>query len=307
MSSLGLPTNINTLWSCRCQWSWSWWQHICHHKLQKSMHWVCDWLSTNKLWHTEYFMCIFFKLHMHFLYSTAGTEAEHEKYHPEEGNCWSAQSRKQVSQCIHKISKCHWTLENEHRKPIINTFHAPTKVNGCTKYEQDLLNIVGCRVVMRAGRTDGQTDGWMDGQTKQGTTVPYGLNGPRVIKLTTDTSYLSLTDKSIVQILENINQMTMTPCTVSYLHSDYHEWWWMSSYQYGKSHCGDKTVVRSSYLDNGISYTGKMSSLYWISPLMSSQCSTSPILLNSRIYRQSCMFQHQNPRPLYTMKTLPYW
>ena len=33
-----------------------------------------------------------------------------------------------------------------------------------------------------------------------------------------------------------------------------------------KSHCGDKTVVRS-YLHNGISYTGKMASLYWISPL----------------------------------------
>ena len=40
----------------------------------------------------------------------------------------------------------------------------------------------------------------------------------------------------------------------------------MSSYQYRKSHCGDKTVVRSSYLHNGISYTGKMSSLYWFSP-----------------------------------------
>ena len=38
----------------------------------------------------------------------------------------------------------------------------------------------------------------------------------------------------------------------------------MSSYQYKKAHCGDKTVVRSSYLHNGISYTGKMSSLYWI-------------------------------------------
>ena len=38
----------------------------------------------------------------------------------------------------------------------------------------------------------------------------------------------------------------------------------MSSYQYMKSHCGDKTVVRSSYLYNGISYAGKMSSLYWI-------------------------------------------
>ena len=38
----------------------------------------------------------------------------------------------------------------------------------------------------------------------------------------------------------------------------------MSSYQYRKSHCGDKTVVRSSYLHNGISYTGKTASLYWI-------------------------------------------
>ena len=38
----------------------------------------------------------------------------------------------------------------------------------------------------------------------------------------------------------------------------------MSSYQYRKSHCGDKTVVRSSYLHNGISYTDKMMSLYWI-------------------------------------------
>ena len=40
----------------------------------------------------------------------------------------------------------------------------------------------------------------------------------------------------------------------------------MTSYQYRKSHSGDKTVVRSSYLHNGISHTGKMSSLYWIGP-----------------------------------------
>ena len=43
----------------------------------------------------------------------------------------------------------------------------------------------------------------------------------------------------------------------------------MSSYQYGKSHCGDKTVVRSSYLHNGISYTGKTTYLYWIGALVS--------------------------------------
>ena len=33
-----------------------------------------------------------------------------------------------------------------------------------------------------------------------------------------------------------------------------------------KSHCGDKMDIRSSYLDNGISYTGKMASLYWTNP-----------------------------------------
>ena len=38
----------------------------------------------------------------------------------------------------------------------------------------------------------------------------------------------------------------------------------MTSYQYRKSHCGDKTILRQSYLHNGISYTGKMTSLYWI-------------------------------------------
>ena len=37
----------------------------------------------------------------------------------------------------------------------------------------------------------------------------------------------------------------------------------MSSYQYTKSHCGDKTILRPSYLHNGISYTGKTTSLYW--------------------------------------------
>ena len=38
----------------------------------------------------------------------------------------------------------------------------------------------------------------------------------------------------------------------------------MLSYQYRKSHCGDKTVVRSSYLHNGIFYTGKITFLYLI-------------------------------------------
>ena len=41
----------------------------------------------------------------------------------------------------------------------------------------------------------------------------------------------------------------------------------MSSYQYRKSHCGDESIVRWSYLHYKISYTGKTTSLYWISPL----------------------------------------
>ena len=38
----------------------------------------------------------------------------------------------------------------------------------------------------------------------------------------------------------------------------------ISSYQYWKSHCGDKTILRPSYLHNGICYTGKTTSLHWI-------------------------------------------
>ena len=38
----------------------------------------------------------------------------------------------------------------------------------------------------------------------------------------------------------------------------------MLSYQYRKSHCGDKTILRPFYLHNGISNTGKTTSLYWI-------------------------------------------
>ena len=41
----------------------------------------------------------------------------------------------------------------------------------------------------------------------------------------------------------------------------------MTSYQYRKSHCGDKTILRPPYLHNGISYTGKTTSLYWIGAL----------------------------------------
>ena len=40
----------------------------------------------------------------------------------------------------------------------------------------------------------------------------------------------------------------------------------MPSYQYRKSYCGDKTILRSFYLHNGIFYTGKIAYFYWIIP-----------------------------------------
>ena len=73
------------------------------------------------------------------------------------------------------------------------------------------------------------------------------------------------------------------------LHSHYHGWWWpgpwfnikMSSYRYRKYHCGDKTVVRSSYLHNGISYTGKMASLYWIRAQTTQWARTSAVITSN--------------------------
>ena len=46
----------------------------------------------------------------------------------------------------------------------------------------------------------------------------------------------------------------------------------MASYQYRNSNCGDMTIVRSSYLHNGVSYTGKMTTLYWIRAQDSNLC-----------------------------------
>ena len=46
---------------------------------------------------------------------------------------------------------------------------------------------------------------------------------------------------------------------------------------YRKSHCGDKTIVRPSYLHNGISYAGKMTSLYWIGALEVSHPDTASV------------------------------
>ena len=56
----------------------------------------------------------------------------------------------------------------------------------------------------------------------------------------------------------------------------------MSSYQYRKSHCGDKTILRPSYLHNGISYTGKMTSLYWITAQVSTELKSKEVLYCSK-------------------------
>ena len=57
-----------------------------------------------------------------------------------------------------------------------------------------------------------------------------------------------------------------------YDNSDTGDWFSIkvSPYQYRKSHCGDKMILWSSYLHNGISYTSKTSSLYIL--IQSSDC-----------------------------------
>ena len=66
----------------------------------------------------------------------------------------------------------------------------------------------------------------------------------------------------------------------------------MPSYRYRKSNYGDKTILRPSYLHNGISYSGKTTSLYWIRPLFN--------IDSHRIYRQ-----HFNPSASLLPRGLP--
>ena len=49
-------------------------------------------------------------------------------------------------------------------------------------------------------------------------------------------------------------------------------------------YCGDKTVGRSSYLHNGISYAGKMLSLYWISPQVSKNIQIQQSPLRTQVF-----------------------
>ena len=55
----------------------------------------------------------------------------------------------------------------------------------------------------------------------------------------------------------------------------------MSSYQCRVSHFGDKTMLWLSYFQNGISYNGKMTSLYWIRALVWNYCTGHRFLLQS--------------------------
>ena len=62
----------------------------------------------------------------------------------------------------------------------------------------------------------------------------------------------------------------------------------MTSYWYRKSHCGHKTILRPSYLHNGISYTGKTTSLYWIRALnLITHCGCVPVWPVSRRHLSS--------------------
>ena len=82
----------------------------------------------------------------------------------------------------------------------------------------------------------------------------------------------------------------------------------MPSYQYRKSHCGDEMVVRLSYLHNGVSYTGKMTSLYWIRTLNSAITVPADVLkpdgarppavtvLTTKMCFQPCFFRYHDFR-----------
>ena len=61
----------------------------------------------------------------------------------------------------------------------------------------------------------------------------------------------------------------------------------MPSYQYRKSHCWDKTILRPSYLNNGISHTGKTTSLYWIR-------AQNSMIMSLLVWRISLRSSHHN-------------
>ena len=104
--------------------------------------------------------------------------------------------------------------------------------------------------------------------------TPYGVNRPQCVNwyfhlhILCGRRYVRSFFKLQRNVFRHVNfQKRIWVITTCELNTTESRPWFnikMSSYQYRKSHCGDKTVVRSSYLHNGIPYTGKMTSLYWI-------------------------------------------
>ena len=85
----------------------------------------------------------------------------------------------------------------------------------------------------------------------------------------------------------------------------------MSSYQYRKSHCGDKTILRPSCLHNGISYTGKTTSLYWIGALVTAITNSWGDLLGVGLSAAIC-YAHSGTicypgaiSPVFVLRVLP--
>ena len=82
----------------------------------------------------------------------------------------------------------------------------------------------------------------------------------------------------------------------------------MTSYWYRKSHCGDKTILRPSYLQNGISYTGKTTSLYWIGALTWSKQQDEPCFSACTSYMTAiCMYIKNRSSPFFVENSRLNW
>ena len=84
--------------------------------------------------------------------------------------------------------------------------------------------------------------------------------------------WAALYKKQISRVLTAIITLYIQRDDNLYIARAWIPWGWfnikMTSYQYRKSHCGDKTIPWLFYLHNRISYTGKMTSIYWIRALV---------------------------------------
>ena len=76
------------------------------------------------------------------------------------------------------------------------------------------------------------------------------------------------------------------------------------SYQYRKSHCGDKMILWPSHLHSGTSYTGKATYLYWIRAIITeSQMLSADSSLTSKLGRCPANF-HSLWVIVYTVQSL---